>query len=117
MTSEVPQFLKKMGISVEKTVVKTDLRYSSVVFKLPEYAEKKFCYYQQFPPSMTKGGAVVPIEDGNFLVSCITLNGAPIPKTIDQFMVKLILRKFLNYKGISDRYACNERNRCSRKSC
>jgi len=79
-TSETPVFLKSFGVKLETTTVKTDLSYSSFILDFPNgNRPKNFIYYQPFPPNTPRGAIAIPIENGQYLVSSISLNRAPLP--------------------------------------
>jgi 2-polyprenyl-6-methoxyphenol hydroxylase-like FAD-dependent oxidoreductase len=94
--SRMPQWLEALGYPApEETVVNAHLGYASRLYRRPPafHADWKGLFIQAAPPKRTRGGVVLPIEEGRWLVT-LGGGGGDYPPTDDdgflEFARKLV---------------------------
>jgi 2-polyprenyl-6-methoxyphenol hydroxylase-like FAD-dependent oxidoreductase len=83
-TPSLSQFKEKFGISVRKTVVRTDVQYASMLYTVPSSMIKyNYVYYMQIAPDQPYGALMYQIEGENtFMINMFGMNKHKVPKNV-----------------------------------
>lgn len=77
-SSKAPQWLADLGyIPPRETTLDTFSGYASRIYRVPESFDGrwKMLRVKRIPPGQTRGGNIIPLEEGTWLVTIIGMNG------------------------------------------
>ena len=85
--SRMPQQLQTLGLSVApETTVRIDIGYASRIYRAPPGARDWKALYVVSQPPNKRGGLILPIEGGRWIVTLVGMHGDHPPANEDGFL-------------------------------